>query len=680
MRILYVVHQFFPKWYTGTERFVLDLARQMRKMGHYVEVLTYGFDDNTGFSVRDGIMHKRYEFQNIPVTSVRHVTVPEDLSFNIWDNKLENILNTIITKENFDVVHVLHPMRLGYAIKVAHSAGLPTILTLTDFWVICPVVQLLTPEGKLCYGSSDSQKCVKECYGKLWADKLTRRFKEIEELVRMVDYIVAPTHFLASLVKNVLDLHISIIPYGIDYRYIKERPEKSGEQLTLGFIGTLMPHKGVHTLIEAIKLVDDNTVRVKIYGDPSHHPNYYSQLTSIADNDKRIEFTGKYDYSEISRILSELDVVVVPSIWWENAPFTIQTSFAYKTPVIASNLGGMSEVVTDGVNGFLFDAGNAEDLADVIRKITTNHEVLNSIRENIISPPRIEEAAFEYEKRYLNIITGKSQELIVDTNGRIRDACKAKYGNDFIFDIDKKDEMYLFLLNHPDIKDPTAEYFRSGDLMLTNIQEIFEDLGYSFDQINSFLDFAGGYGRFTRFLIQKLSHEKITISDIDKAAVDFGKKTFGVNGFYSVDNPKRLIHDNRYDVIYVASLFSHLASRLWGEWLKRLYDTLNEGGILIFSTHGEYCYNLLDEEIRTHVKKVEQDFFYMPMSETTRLSTKDYGTTYVTYDYVKKVIRQNNLQKLIGFYPKKLCAFQDIYVIQKEITKTRPVELVEEVK
>jgi SAM-dependent methyltransferase len=205
--------------------------------------------------------------------------------------------------------------------------------------------------------------------------------------------------------------------------------------------------------------------------------------------------------------------------------------------------------------------------------------------------------------------------------------------------------------------------------MLTNLQEIFEDIGYGFNQIDSFLDFAGGYGRFTRFLIQKLSHEKITVSDIDKTAVDFCKKTFEVNGFYSVDNPKRLIHDNKYDVIYVASLFSHLSLRLWGGWLKRLYDTLNEGGMLIFSTHGRYSYDLLDDETRTHVKKVEEGFFYLPQSETKRLSTKDYGTTYVTYDYMKKVIRQNNLQKLIGFYPKKLWDFQDIYVIQKELQK-----------
>jgi len=271
-----------------------------------------------------------------------------------------------------------------------------------------------------------------------------------------------------------------------------------------------------------------------------------------------------------------------------------------------------------------------------------------------------------YEKIYLTIIAGKSQQSIVNTNGEIRNIYKAKYGDDFIFDIDKRDEMYQFLVNHPSVKKPVAEYFHSGELMLTSLQEIFGEIGYSFNQIDSFLDFAGGYGRFTRFLIQKLSREKITASDIDKTAVDFCKKTFGVNGFYSVDNPNRMIHDNKYDVIYVASLFSHLSLRLWDGWLKRLYDMLNERGILIFSTHGMHCYNLLDEKSKKHVGNVEEGFYYFAGSETKRLSTKDYGTTYVTYDHVEKVIRQSNIGKILAYYPKKLWDFQDIYVIKKD--------------
>lgn len=665
MRVLYVVHQFFPKHYTGTERFTFDLCKQMQKMGYRVDVLTYGIADDSGYDyTKNDFLIKEYEFDGVSVTSIRHKHMPEDVSFDIFMAEMEGFLYELLP--NYDLIHVFHPMRLGTVIRVAKKLNIPTILTLTDFWVICPGAQLLTPNGKLCYGASEPQKCVKDCYGKSWADKLTRRFREMKELVRMVDCIVAPTYFLASMIKNVLDVHIPVIPYGLDYRFVKDIPKKSRENLTLGFIGSVLPHKGVHTLIKAIKLLDYNNVRVKIYGDYFHAVEYIHQLKNLADNDKRIEFTGKYDYSEISRILSELDMVVVPSIWWENAPFTIQTSFAYKTPVIASNLGGMSEVVKDGVNGFLFEAGNAENLAEVIRKIATNQRVLNSIRATIISPPRIEEVAFEYEKLYLNPITGKSQELIVTTNGRIGDTYKAKYGNDFVFDIDERDGIYHFLVKAPTVKDPIVEYFSSGKSMLTILQEIFEDIGYGFNQIDTFLDFASGHGRFTRFLIQKLSSEKITVSDRDKTAVDFCKKTFGVNGFYSVENPNRLIHNNKYDVIYVASLFSHLSLQLWNGWLKRLYNMLNEGGILIFSTHGMDCYSQVDDEVKNHVfgegviEKVEEGFLYKP------ILSKDYGTAFVSCDYVKKVIRQNNIGNIVAYYPQKLWDLQDIYVIQKE--------------
>jgi glycosyltransferase involved in cell wall biosynthesis len=368
MKILYVVHLFFPKHYTGTERFTFDLCKQMQKMGYPVDVLTYGIADDTGYDyTKNDFLIKEYEFDGVSVTSIRHKHMPEDVSFDIFMAEMEGFLHELLP--NYDLI-VIHPMRLGTAIRVAKKLNIPTILTLTDFWVICPMAQLLTPSGKLCYGTSEPQKCVKDCYGNSWNDKLTRRFREMKELVRMVDPIIAPTSFLASMIKNVLDIQISVIPYGLDYRFVNDIPKKSRDNLTVGFIGSVLPHRGVHTLIEAIKLLDYNNLRVKIYGDYFHAVEYIHQLKNIADKDERIEFLGEYDYSEISRILSDLDVVVVPSIWWENAPFTIQTSFAYKTPIIASNRGGMSEVVKDGVNGFLFEAGNAENLAEVMKQET----------------------------------------------------------------------------------------------------------------------------------------------------------------------------------------------------------------------------------------------------------------------------------------------------------------------
>jgi SAM-dependent methyltransferase len=461
----------------------------------------------------------------------------------------------------------------------------------------------------------------------------------MKELVRMVDCIVAPTHFLASLVKNVLDLHISVIPYGIDY--IKEIPGKSGENLTLGFIGTFMPHKGVHTLIEAIKLLDDNAIRVKIYGDPSHHPNYYSQLTSVADNDKRIEFTGKYDYSEISMILSELDMVVVPSIWWENAPFTIQTSFAYKTPVIASNLGGMSEVVRDGVNGLLFEAGNAENLAEVIRKITTNQGVLNRIRENIISPPRIEEVAFEYEKIYSDLIVKRSFKRVnIDHINNMKEIRKnfAISRDNFFFDFKNKTYKSIKLINMNNLKIITR--ISKGDTMFQGNLDPYFSVGMSALQcieialfiankkstdIKNILDFACGYGRVMRIIKAAFPKAVITACELDKEAVDYCAKTFCAIPAYSSKRVSEIKIDDSFDLIWNGSLLTHLDSDLWVEYLRLFESLLNPNGILIFTVHG--CL------VADKLKKGDNDYYGLDQTGVSKVlkDYEDHGFGYANY-------------------------------------------------
>jgi SAM-dependent methyltransferase len=245
-------------------------------------------------------------------------------------------------------------------------------------------------------------------------------------------------------------------------------------------------------------------------------------------------------------------------------------------------------------------------------------------------------------------------------------ALKSSYGKDFIFDIDPRDEMFQYTVAHPELKDPAVQYLISGFEMLWQLEGILDDLDMNFKHIDSLLDFASGYGRLTRFLIQKIDKEKICVSDIDKNAVDFCKKTFGVKGFYSVSNPNALIHEKKYDVIFVASLFSHLALPLWQGWLKRLYDMLNREGILIFSTHGYDNYCNQDQNFGG-----KEGFRYVEQSETTRLPENEYGTAYVSRNYVENFTRENHLGKVLAYYPKTLWSFQDVFVIQKQAKKPR---------
>jgi SAM-dependent methyltransferase len=221
------------------------------------------------------------------------------------------------------------------------------------------------------------------------------------------------------------------------------------------------------------------------------------------------------------------------------------------------------------------------------------------------------------------------------------------------------DEMYLFFTSHPDHKDtPLQSYFDSGAGMIRTLLEILDKIGLRLEETNSFLEFACGYGRFTRHLVKIVPPLKITGADVYKEAVDFQKTVFGVKGFYSEFDPEDVTIPEKYDIIFVASLFSHLPLNTWRPWLKKLYHSLNENGVLIFSTHGSSC-------MADPGKMPDEGFLYCHMSESKILSFKDYATTYVTSEFVHKAVNEETGQFVLLDIPKCLWNYQDVYIVQK---------------
>jgi SAM-dependent methyltransferase len=194
--------------------------------------------------------------------------------------------------------------------------------------------------------------------------------------------------------------------------------------------------------------------------------------------------------------------------------------------------------------------------------------------------------------------------------------------------------------------------------MLKSLLEVLDKIGVKIEEIDSFLEFACGYGRFTRHLVKIIPPQKITGSDVYKEAVDFQKKMFGVKGFYSGFNPDDITIPEKYDVIFVASLFSHLPLKTWRPWLKKLYQSLNENGVLIFSTHGKSC-------LVNPSDMPDNGFLYSRVSESKIHSYDDYGATYVTSAFVHKAIMEETGQFVLLEVPKCLWNYQDIYIIKR---------------
>ena len=408
MRVLFVVHQFFPVWYTGTERFVLDLAKQLQRMGHFVKILTYGWRDNGAYALRNGALIREYHFQGVPVTAIRHRDPADENDFEVkvFDDRLEPVITSILEENIFDIIHIGHPHRCGSTcIKIAHERRIPVVLTLTDFWTVCPRIIGVTRSGALCRYSSHGIRCADNCYSETERLPLQERYTNIDRMLKMTDFCVSSTNFLKQVIQsNYPSLNIHLVRFGTDYSLIQQNSKlySAESPVTIGFLSTLQPHKGAHILLKAFGRLDQDNISLKIYGHYFEEADYFYSLRELAEG-KLVQFCGKYDYEDFQKIFDSLDIVAVPSIWWENSPLVLLSSLAHRVPVIVSNLEGLTEIIEDGKNGFVFDMGDEESLVHILQKIGQNPAVLNEIKNNIVAPPRIEEEAFRYELIYNNL-------------------------------------------------------------------------------------------------------------------------------------------------------------------------------------------------------------------------------------------------------------------------------------
>lgn len=410
MRILIGVHQFFPHHYTGTERYVLNICKQLQKMGHFVKVLTYSIIDNIDFKKGLKMLYKEYVFEGIPVIALKHNDIPNDYSFcfELINDDLYNEVVNIIKKDEFDIYHCAHPFRISASIKAAKDCGLKVVFMATDYWLMCPLGIMLRTDKVLCDGPDKGQNCLKFCFSHVDTYEIEKRIKDSYNLINSCDCLLSPSNFLIWLFDNAkyIDKERFILSrHGLDYtkRKLNFKRVPNGN-IVFGYIGTIQQHKGVHVMIEGFKRTKHKNIKLQVWGGCFNENEYYQNLINTSKEDPRIEFKGVYDFNDISKILENIDVVIVPSIWYENAPLTISTSLAYLTPVITSNIGGMAEMIKDGHNGLTFKVGDADDLSERISLIASNPELISKFKSNIQYPIRIEEEAFNTEQIYRSLL------------------------------------------------------------------------------------------------------------------------------------------------------------------------------------------------------------------------------------------------------------------------------------
>lgn len=201
-------------------------------------------------------------------------------------------------------------------------------------------------------------------------------------------------------------------------------------------------------------------------------------------------------------------------------------------------------------------------------------------------------------------------------------------------EISPDDDIFRFFANHPTSKNPFRDYLSDGWRTMVELQQILDGYSRPLGRCKSFMEFASGHGRFTRHLARVFKEGQLTVSDVVPGSVDFLRSTLGVQGFYSSNNPDELRIPEKYDVIFVLSLFSHLPSSVWKSWIRVLHAALKPEGLLIFSTHGEKCASQAGVDLDA------QGYKFYPASESTALDGATYGCTYASLAYVKNAVTE----------------------------------------
>ena len=446
MRVLFALHQFFPESRAGVELVTLGLAKELGARGHEPFVLA------AKRSLPGGIRPyetEDYEHEGVPV---RRVGRPEEgpsrpYRLNYENGEMAEKAREYAREIQPDVVHAMHLQGLSASVVPAfRDLGLPVVFTAADFWTICPVVDLRRHDGAMCRGP-ETHHCVRciaarnpeprinrrarlpgaavRAAGLLSRTPLTRfsgalrqvadvreRPARIRERMEGADRVLAYTRLTDDLLgKNGIGGGNTIVsPYGIDAARLREAGDtrRPSDTLRVGFVGTLAPHKGPDLPVRAFRMLPpglDATLRV--YGGGEGYEDYVRGLRRLAAGDGRIELSGAFAKEDLGQVLAGMDVLVVPSRWYENAPGVIFEAFAAGLPVVATDLGGMSEFVRHGENGLLFPLDDAGELARRLRRLAEEPGLFRRLRDGVPPVKTVVEYATELENVYAGLAAKK---------------------------------------------------------------------------------------------------------------------------------------------------------------------------------------------------------------------------------------------------------------------------------
>ena len=464
-RLLHVVHDFLPRHRAGVEIYAAALCRQLARR-HHVTILTTDYDPSAphgelSWRVHDGL--PVVEIRN----NWEGGTFDASYRSDAINARIEQVLEAV--QPHAVHVHSLLNLSFDLP-DLAQRRGIRVVTTLHDYTLVCPSggQRLHRAESHVCH-DIDAHRCAR-CFpatvfhtkltvggmmrrggrdtviGRVAsslhrrvpqitravaaratqvapvtvvADDVVRRLDAARDAMAKMDLLVAPS---ASMADEFLRLGVPAERITVsDYGFVASPPSRSalvgrgfspamvpsaGGALRVGYVGSLVWHKGVHVLIGAVRQVPHGHVQLQIHGDPAVDQGYAADLRAQS-NGLSVQFQGPFEPAQCADVYRNLDVLVVPSLWLENSPLVIHEALMAGVPVIGSEIGGIPGLIKHEVNGLLVQPGSVDALAAALDRLASDRELLDRLRLPLHGVKSIEDDAAEWEARYAQVLASR---------------------------------------------------------------------------------------------------------------------------------------------------------------------------------------------------------------------------------------------------------------------------------
>ena len=422
-KVLYIVHNHPSVMPGGAEIYALELYEAMRQSDEFEPLIVARRGTSKSTQIRSGTRLSR--INNDP-NQFLFFTDSAEFDF-FYMTALDKSIYTkdfreFLSVHRPDLIHIQHTFFFGYELLRLIKNMLPAtpiIYTLHEFIPIChrSGQMLRTINNENCLEASPS-RC-HECFPHISPQDFFMRKRFIQSQLSLVDLFLAPSRFLLE----------RYVDWGIprekarfeDYgRHLLPRVSSAAEKEErrprnrFAFFGQLNEFKGVEVLIKAMKILAEGNepdgAHLWLHGAnlELQRQDFQDKICELLEAAKQnVTIVGSYLSSEVPKLMANIDWVVVPSIWWENAPLVIQEAFHNRRPVICSDIGGMAEKVKDGVDGLHFRAHDPLSLANVIQRATQTEGLWESLSQGISDVYNVEDQVASLTSIYRALIAEK---------------------------------------------------------------------------------------------------------------------------------------------------------------------------------------------------------------------------------------------------------------------------------